>query len=453
MYHKSQFNHEVQVAETGNRVIFNFRSKRLTELNPLQQMIFDEAPYEEVRSPFLKRMAEEGFLAEGDEYASLYQSIKSNIAKDSVLKITVCTTMRCNFACKYCIETGQMEQADMTEDVMDGVLSFVKQRLDEGGIKEFVVMWFGGEPLINTAVIERLSKEFIKLCDEYGIEYSAGIYTNGYLLNEKNIRLLEQYHVREAKISIDGTAEYHDAIRYMKGGKGSYDVIMRNLRIPTSIRYTIRCNLTRQNIEGYKPLVDELREITEAAGNQIRCIPERMRVVKEVEKDLLDIEIPLNEYYAMYNEMVRYAENEAFNPVMQVYEPKMLACAACSKNDFTVDVHGNLYKCNAYVGYDNHVVGDVFSGLYNDPQKETAEVAYLKNYVISEDERCKKCTILPICLGRCPYMYLVYPGRHDCHRFIADLDGVVRELYKTWKEKPDWLNKKDRKGAIIKETE
>ena len=51
-------------------------------------------------------------------------------------------------------------------------------------IHSFHVTWFGGEPLVGKQPLLALSDAFIERCDGAGIEYSADITTNGYLLDE-----------------------------------------------------------------------------------------------------------------------------------------------------------------------------------------------------------------------------------------------------------------------------
>jgi len=435
MYKKSQFNHETNIPGTDNRVVFNFRTKKMAELNPVQQMIFDQAPFEDISSPFLTRMYTNGFLADYDEYADLYEAVK--ITKDSShkMRVTICPTMLCNFNCSYCIETGQIENKNMSEEVQDAVVRFIEKRVEAFGVDDLFVFWYGGEPLMNPSVIENISEKLIALADSKGITYGAQIYTNGYLLTEKNIRMLERCRVEDARISVDGTRENHDKMRFLKNGQGSYDVIMSNLRnTRTSICYRIRCNLTKYNLDNYENLVKELQDIADYSGNKIFVEPERVRVEKNVDPKLKEIEIPDPVYYEWYNKLRSSGVSGQKDPIRQIYERKAAACGACLKNTFVIDVGGNLHKCNFFMGYPEHVVGNVLSYEDESSLLSNEEYEYFSNYVLSDMENCKKCKILPICLGRCPYTYHYCPGRYDCHRLISDLDGIVLKAYERSKE-------------------
>ena len=60
---------------------------------------------------------------------------------------------------------------------------------------EVVFRWFGGEPLLAPEIVESLSQRLIALADERGIEYDAGIITNGYLLDQDTVDMLARCKV------------------------------------------------------------------------------------------------------------------------------------------------------------------------------------------------------------------------------------------------------------------
>ena len=51
--------------------------------------------------------------------------------------------------------------------------------------------------------------------DEYGCKITSDITTNGYLLNEQNIREMKQLNVKSIQITIDGDRESHNKRRYL----------------------------------------------------------------------------------------------------------------------------------------------------------------------------------------------------------------------------------------------
>ncbi|MNT19933.1 hypothetical protein D3C72_1552210 [compost metagenome] len=62
-------------------------------------------------------------------------------------------------------------------------------------------------------------------CQSRDLKFAFSIVTNGTLLTEENIRLLNEISC-DVTISIDGPAEYNDLVRIQKNGTGSTDLVV-----------------------------------------------------------------------------------------------------------------------------------------------------------------------------------------------------------------------------------
>ena len=75
------------------------------------------------------------------------------------LRVTVLTTLQCNFACDYCFQGDHGDynkHADrMSLDDSAQVAAWIEQRLDELKPKKLTITFFGGEPLLNMPVALR----------------------------------------------------------------------------------------------------------------------------------------------------------------------------------------------------------------------------------------------------------------------------------------------------------
>lgn len=79
------------------------------------------------------------------------------------------------------------------------------------------------------ADIKRMLHKACQYGDEYGCKITSDITTNGYLLNEQNIREMKQLNVKSIQITIDGDRESHNKRRYLAGAGETYDKIKENL--------------------------------------------------------------------------------------------------------------------------------------------------------------------------------------------------------------------------------
>jgi uncharacterized protein len=138
--------------------------------------------------------------------------------------------------------------------------------------ENFHVSWFGGEPLVGKRPLLALSDAFIERCDRAGVEYSADIITNGYLLDEETCVQLCARRVRSAQVSLDGPPEVHDRMRPLASGKGSFWGILKNIH--HAVHYlgiTIRVNIDTMNFGCIEELFQLLA--TEGFAGKLNVYP------------------------------------------------------------------------------------------------------------------------------------------------------------------------------------
>ena len=434
-YDKSKYVYSTPLEGSEDELLYSFRTHRFLRLNPLQKLIYDQAPFDTLDSPFLKDLYDTGFLTDEDEYELVSERQKKLAREDKDIHLVLCPTMMCNFSCTYCIETGQLRKGEMSSKVQDGVIRFVEKLIGESGAETMSVIWYGGEPMLKMEIIRSLSTQLIRLCDAHHIAYHATIYTNGYFLTEENIRILEAARVGTVRISVDGSRKSHDKMRHLAGGEGTYDTILDHLRIPASFDYLIRCNMNRGNLSEYPVLVEALRKIHEESGNAIYVKPERMRVEKDVSPELKEIELPYPEYYDYYQSVRHLAVCENTKDYFRYLtgKPSGRVCNAVRRYSLCIDELGNLYKCNWFIGNADHVIGNVFDYKDYDSLLGQPDTDYFLGISLSGREKCRDCVMLPSCLGRCPLSW-EFEGKYDCNRFINDLDRSLNESYRKYRE-------------------
>ena len=77
--------------------------------------------------------------------------------------------------------------------------------------------------------------------------------------------------------------------------------------------------------------------------------------------------------------------------------PRMHACMNGDPRSFSIDVNGNIYACEHYVGKAEYAIGNVI-------QNELQEDHRGRKDTLRDD--CKKCVFLPKCYGGCEANYL-----------------------------------------------
>lgn len=102
--------------------------------------------------------------------------------------------------------------------------------VEQLSISKVVIGFHGGEPLLYG------KERFIKLCNDFidrwpkNVQLKFSIQTNGLLLDEEWVRILQKYKV-DLGISIDGPKAFNDIYRVDHFGNGSYDRLIQKIRL------------------------------------------------------------------------------------------------------------------------------------------------------------------------------------------------------------------------------
>ena len=137
----------------------------------------------------------------------------------------------CNLDCAYCFFLSkEMLYPGSRFRMADDLLELYVRQLIESHAQapEVQVAWQGGEPTLMGVEFFRRSVELVDACLRPGQRAAYSIQTNGTLLDEEWAAFFAE-HDFLVGISIDGPRDLHDVYRVNKGGKGSFDQVMRGL--------------------------------------------------------------------------------------------------------------------------------------------------------------------------------------------------------------------------------
>ena len=130
----------------------------------------------------------------------------------------------CNLACGYC--NVQQGTYGGPEALMDAETALAGLRLlgELAGERSARLVFYGGEPLLNWPVLERVVREAALVLPDCALE----MVTNGTLLDPERAAFLAEHRVFSV-LSLDGPPGVHDRNRPLKGGGGSYARARRGL--------------------------------------------------------------------------------------------------------------------------------------------------------------------------------------------------------------------------------
>jgi uncharacterized protein len=177
------------------------------------------------------------------------------------LALNINLTSICNLACTYCFadggDYGRMTGA-MGHSSVDDIFDFIDQHTTSS--HSVRLEFFGGEPLANYPVMREICERSELYAKQRGTSFVYRISTNLTLLPHGVLDLFSD-HRFIVSVSIDGCREVQDTNRPAKGGQGSYDRVMKNVRLVRQASDEITL-VARMTVAQRRPtLLDNVREL------------------------------------------------------------------------------------------------------------------------------------------------------------------------------------------------
>ena len=161
----------------------------------------------------------------------------------------------CNLNCEYCfyLEKQALFPKDGNYRMSDKVLSaYVTKYITSQPTPEVEFVWQGGEPtLLGLDFFKRAIELQRPFRDQKIIKNS--LQTNGTLLTDEWCEFLKQHNFLVG-ISLDGPKEIHDRYRRDRGGKATFDKVMRGLKLlqKHGVEYNVMACVAKKT--AYQPL-------------------------------------------------------------------------------------------------------------------------------------------------------------------------------------------------------
>jgi len=420
-WHVSRYNLSAKVPDSKMVAIANLYKGNCAEYTPIECYLLSVLEELDENHPIIERFAKRGVIANFDERAALETMGRAACASPRGIGLTICPTMGCNFDCPYCFEDHGSGR--MSAEVQDDVVALAERMLDASGAKNIGVTWFGGEPLLAPDIIEALSARLMALAEERGGNYSAGAITNGYLLTQEIVDMLEKCKVNHIQITIDGLGATHDATRYLAGGGPTFERItsnLRNLKLPFEVH--VRHNVHEGNKGEIEALSAFIKELAEQSGNNLRYYPAPVSGSSTADERGKQVGLLCS---SDASEVGVRQEAGRFHKGRGHY------CGAHNIWGVGVDDKGNLQKCWEAVDKPWISFGTAHDWEPADPLATASHpdnlTMYLNTALPVPDEECHECIWLPTCVGGCPYKRL-FKGR-ECIAFKDNPEAYVLALH------------------------
>jgi len=425
----SRYNIFVDLPKNGIRLAFNSRSLALVEF-----LLEDCALIEKIlaepnradgidhKSRSIKRtLIEGGFLIDDltDELNVL--KAKNRTARffgGHQTGLTIAPTLNCNFRCTYCYE--QHKKGKMSLAAMKALLESTEKATVKGN--DLFVTWFGGEPLLALNEMAFLSKGFLGMARRNSTKYSAYIVTNGYLLDRRTANKLKRWGVTGAQITIDGPSSVHDRRRPLASGTGTFEKILENIKNSWDLlKIDVRINVDKDNIDTAFEVIETLEK--EGLKNRVYpylgCVYPYTDVCADIQSHCFR-----KEEFSLLVARLKFALLKRGFKTSTYPQLKGAYCTADSLNSQVISPGGAIVKCWNHICDEGESVGHALSSRMT-PREEANTCKWLA-WDPFEKPDCRRCKILPICMGGCPY--LAFKSGLKNRGYCIDLKYNLKEI-------------------------
>jgi len=342
----------------------------------------------------------------------------------------------CNLDCQYCfyLEKQKLYPDEQRWQMPDDVLAeYVRQYIQSQAAPEIHFAWQGGEP---TLLGVDFFRKTVALQQQFagGKTISNALQTNGTLLDDEWCEFLAANKFLVG-LSIDGPRELHDQYRPDKGGKPTYDAVMRGLELLKKhhVEFNTLTVVNRANSQRPLEVYSFLRNI---GSRYIQFIPVVERKAATTTAGLgldfaapFEAESPVTEWSvdatqygrflcAIFDEWVRRDVGETFVQLFDVALENWAGvgsslCVFAEKcgSALAMEHNGDLYSCDHYV-YPQFHLGNIMNSSLGEMVQSDAQKKFGSDKLDSLPRYCRECEVRFACNGECPK-----------HRFIKTPDG------------------------------
>ena len=364
----------------------------------------------------IKRFQDAGIIiADNINELEIARKVHENAFHDcTFMQFTIATTYACNLSCFYCYQRHEdFYTKSMDKETSERVIRFIKNQVTKNNSRGFAITLYGGEPFLNFVEGFRIIESLHKWAKKAGKAFFANACTNGTLLTKDIVKKMKKHSLIDPKfptfiVTLDGPKEIHDTIKFYKGGKGSFDDIINNLKIvkKAKLPFVIKFNVHFKNYVHVKNLVDDLIKMG-FKGAQITTSIMVPIFAKLANSELDFPEVP--NPHRVIIELEKYAIKRGLQIFNEAVLYRGCNCKNLTDGAYVIDPYGDVYKCWTLMGQQEHKVGTIDNNGYI---KNFRSCLLAKRDLFSI-EKCKKCPNLLICGGNCAAFCYLTTGKYQ----------------------------------------
>jgi len=353
-----------------------------------------------------------------------------------IRNVIIKVTHACNLNCRYCYvrRTRELRSNDrvMSLDTLEALIkktaAYIRSTAE---LKRFVYYWHGGEPLLAGPsfyrAIEALQQRYLP----QGIEVVNTIQTNGTLLDEEWIALLEALDYGLC-LSLDGPQDIHDARRVDKDGQGTHNRVINALSLlkKSKIGLSVLAVITPESLGRGHEVYSYLRSLGVTWMDFMYPFCNRI-------DNTMDQSIEPRRWGEFLSQVFDSWIDEGDPGIyvrilhdlcMLLLGGRTSMCASSVDCSYviTIDPVGRVFICDDLLSYSDSMLGNVHNDTLADiEQNPKLRRLASQRTLIGED--CRQCDYFDFCKGGCTLFRVRSPDDFSGRHYFCDAQRLLIE--------------------------
>ena len=340
----------------------------------------------------------------------------------------------CNIDCKYCFFLSKEalypnEKHRMSEATLE---TYIRQLLESHRLPEVTIAWQGGEPTLMGLEFFRKAVEIAERHRRPEQQVQHTFQTNGIALDDEWCAFLKANDFLVG-LSVDGPRDVHDANRVTRGGRGTFELVIKgwqHLR-DHGVDFNILCTVNAANQAHGRRVYQFFRDRLAATWIQFipiveRATPETIAIAnlgwseRPKEKRLLytqtgslvtERSVSGAQYgqflVDVFEEWVRHDVGtvyvQLFDVTLEAYFGSYKLCIHAPTCGYgpALEYNGDVYACDHFVE-PRYKLGNIHEAHMLELVGSAPQRKFGQDKRDTLTRQCRQCDVLPLCNGGCP---------------------------------------------------
>ncbi|MCT4543940.1 MAG: SPASM domain-containing protein [Vallitalea sp.] len=417
-------------------ILSNLLSGAIITIDKNSYNLISENRQDKISSELLNKLIIGRFIIPDDfnELNYIQTRLSYHKYRTDLLSLTILPTLDCNFDCTYCYENNT--KSYMSRETINQLINFTAINLT--GKKRFSVAWYGGEPLLASSTIWKLSEIFIAMSEKLSIDYDASMITNGSLLTKETVDKLIKYKIPTIQVTIDGPKDIHNKMRPFSSkccnNPNSYDTILDNINYACNkLNVNIRINIGKNNYNKLDTLLNSLKfnKLKDKVTIYVTPIIPFGTSSKVNNNTFSSKCFDYPSFANIEPDLFNTIEKSGFNTGYDFDGSDCSCCRAICLNNWVIDPEGNLLKCWDSIGEPSGIVGHISKPPKEIPMYQNSNLLKWISFNPLNDNKCRECKFIPICMGGCAHRVIKdnVDNNYKCSMTKFNYKQMLKKLY------------------------